>query len=66
VKISSFQPSVANLVAFWIFSESAGQDRVDVTPNHYRLREDGGPIELVKDGMFTAYSAYLTPGEKIG
>jgi hypothetical protein len=47
-----------SLVAYWDFQEPAGQDRVSHT-GEYRLREQGGPVERVEDGVLGRYSARL-------
>lgn len=35
---------IADLAAFWDFQEEPGNSRVSQGPNHYRLREQNGPV----------------------
>ena len=38
----------SNLVAFWDFQDRTGSDRVDKSPNRFRLREVGGPVGRIR------------------
>ena len=49
-----------NLVAFWTFGEEAGKNRVSIGGKQaYALQEVGGPIQRLKGGPFSGYSADL-------
>ncbi|MCA8986798.1 MAG: hypothetical protein KDA78_04110 [Planctomycetaceae bacterium] len=57
---SKIVTSTADLVAFWTFSEEAGQPRVSLgTKQKHPLKEVGGPIARVKGGPFSGYAADL-------
>lgn len=56
----SIVEKVPGLVAFWMFSEEAGQPRCSTGTNErHALREVGGPIARVEGGPFSGYSAEL-------
>jgi hypothetical protein len=63
--MSSYQAITEHpgLVSFWDFQEEAGEDRVAKGPFPYRLQEQSGVIERVKDGIFGSYSAKLEYGQ---
>jgi len=46
------------LLAFRDFQEEAGRDRVAQGPLTYALREGGGLIARVADGVFGPYAAF--------
>ncbi len=56
--------STSDLVAFWDFAEPAGEKRISKGAKQtYALEEVNGPIERVKEGPVSGYSARLTGGE---
>src|SRR5690606_41107819 len=55
--------SNSDLICFWDFQESPGEERVAKGPHRYRLQEMAGPVQRVEDGVFGPYSARLEEGQ---
>jgi hypothetical protein len=51
---------IPGLICFWDFQEKAGHERVARAGKPYRLREVGGAVERVEDGVFGPFAARFT------
>jgi hypothetical protein len=52
-----------SLISFWDFQEAPGKPRVAKGPYPYILKEAGGPVDRIAEGIWGKYSAHMQPGK---